>query len=74
MQQALPGLGIDMLRQSHEAAVRHGATDIGKPGARREYSGNYYAAFVHDPDGNNVEAVSTAPEPAGGNEVEPASS
>jgi len=41
----------------HAAAVRHGATDIGAPGVRPEYSGTYYAAFVLDPDGNNVEAV-----------------
>ena len=41
----------------HEAAVEHGGTDIGSPGVRPEYSGYYYAAFVLDPDGNNVEAV-----------------
>jgi catechol 2,3-dioxygenase-like lactoylglutathione lyase family enzyme len=41
----------------HDAAVRHGGTDIGPPGVRPEYSGHYYAAFVLDPDGNNVEAV-----------------
>jgi catechol 2,3-dioxygenase-like lactoylglutathione lyase family enzyme len=41
----------------HEGAVGHGGTDIGPPGVRPEYSGHYYAAFVLDPDGNNVEAV-----------------
>jgi catechol 2,3-dioxygenase-like lactoylglutathione lyase family enzyme len=41
----------------HDAAVGHGGTDIGPPGVRPEYSGHYYAAFVLDPDGNNVEAV-----------------
>jgi catechol 2,3-dioxygenase-like lactoylglutathione lyase family enzyme len=41
----------------HAAAVRQGAMDIGQPGLRPEYSGHYYAAFVLDPDGNNVEAV-----------------
>ena len=41
----------------HDAATRHGATDIGPPGVRPEYSGHYFAAFVLDPDGNNVEAV-----------------
>jgi catechol 2,3-dioxygenase-like lactoylglutathione lyase family enzyme len=41
----------------HDAAVRHGGTDNGTPGLRPEYSGRYYAAFVLDPDGNNVEAV-----------------
>lgn len=29
----------------------------GKPGIRADYSANYYAAFLIDPDGNNVEAV-----------------
>ena len=41
----------------HEAALHHGATDNGPPGVRPEYSGHYFAAFVLDPDGNNVEAV-----------------
>jgi len=48
----------------HEAAVRHGATDNGSPGVRPEYSGRYFAAFVLDPDGNNVEAVFHAPHSA----------
>ena len=41
----------------HAAAIRNGGTDNGGPGLRPEYSGRYYAAFVLDPDGNNVEAV-----------------
>jgi catechol 2,3-dioxygenase-like lactoylglutathione lyase family enzyme len=41
----------------HAAAVREGGIDNGAPGVRPEYSGTYYAAFVLDPDGNNVEAV-----------------
>jgi catechol 2,3-dioxygenase-like lactoylglutathione lyase family enzyme len=45
----------------HEAAVRYGGADIGPPGVRPEYSGYYYAAFVLDPDGNNVEAVHHTP-------------
>ena len=45
----------------HDAAVRHGGTDIGPPGVRPEYRGHYYAAFVLDPDGNNVEAVFHTP-------------
>lgn len=47
----------DSVMRWHEAAVEHGGTDIGPPGVRPEYSGHYYAAFVLDPDGNNVEAV-----------------
>jgi len=45
------------VRRWYDAAVRLGGTDIGPPGVRPEYSGYYYAAFVLDPDGNNVEAV-----------------
>ena len=47
----------DSVVRWHDAAVGHGGTDIGPPGVRPEYSGYYYAAFVLDPDGNNVEAV-----------------
>jgi predicted lactoylglutathione lyase len=39
----------------HAAALKAGGTENGAPGLRRE---NYYAAFVLDPDGNNIEAVS----------------
>ncbi len=48
---------VDAVRGWHAAAVEQGGTDIGLPGERPEYSGYYYAAFVLDPDGNNVEAV-----------------
>ena len=41
----------------HDAALRHCGTDNGQPGLRPAYSGHYFAAFVLDPDGNNVEAV-----------------
>ena len=34
-----------------------GGKDNGAPGYRKEYWEGYYAAFVHDADGNNVEAV-----------------
>lgn len=40
----------------HAAAIGAGGTDNGSPGPRK-YHANYYAAFVLDPDGNNVEAV-----------------
>ena len=42
----------------HAAAVAAGARDNGKPGLRPAYHPNYYAGFVIDPDGNNIEAVS----------------
>jgi catechol 2,3-dioxygenase-like lactoylglutathione lyase family enzyme len=44
----------------HAAAVKAGGTDNGPPGLRNTAEGypqGYYAAFVLDPDGNNVEAV-----------------
>jgi catechol 2,3-dioxygenase-like lactoylglutathione lyase family enzyme len=41
----------------YKAALGAGATDNGKPGLRTDYHANYYAAFVIDPDGNNLEAV-----------------
>lgn len=41
----------------YEAALAAGATDNGGPGIRPHYHPNYYAAFVHDPDGINIEAV-----------------
>jgi len=40
----------------HAAALAHGGTDNGAPG-ERPYHPGYYAAFVLDPDGNNIEAV-----------------
>jgi len=41
----------------HAAAVEAGGVDNGRPGLRPRYHSGYYAAFVLDPDGNNVEAV-----------------
>jgi catechol 2,3-dioxygenase-like lactoylglutathione lyase family enzyme len=41
----------------HSAALAAGGRDAGAPGLRPIYGPNYYAAFVHDPDGINVEAV-----------------
>ena len=41
----------------YQAALAAGGRDNGPPGIRAHYHPTYYAAFVHDPDGNNVEAV-----------------
>jgi len=41
----------------HEMALVHGGRDNGAPGIRERYHPNYYAAYVLDPDGNNIEAV-----------------
>ena len=45
----------------YTAAIAAGGTDNGPPGLREHYHPTYYGAFVHDPDGNNVEAVCHAP-------------
>ena len=45
-----------MVEAFHRAALAHGGQDNGAPGLR-EYHPGYYAAFVLDPDGNNIEAV-----------------
>ena len=44
----------------HAAGVKAGGKDNGAPGLRTDYSPKYYAAFLVDPDGNNVEAVCTS--------------
>jgi len=41
----------------HAAGLAQGGHDNGAPGLRLDYAPNYYAAFLIDPDGNNVEAV-----------------
>ena len=46
----------------HAAALAAGGTDNGAPGPRPDYGPTYYAAFVCDPDGSNIEAVCYAPE------------
>lgn len=45
----------------HKAALAAGGRDNGAPGPRPHYGPNYYAAFVHDFDGINVEAVYNKP-------------
>src|SRR5262245_46688746 len=41
----------------HAAALAAGGVDQGAPGLRPRYADNYYAAYVLDPDGHNIEAV-----------------
>ncbi|PTT90649.1 VOC family protein [Pelomonas sp. HMWF004] len=41
----------------YRAALAAGGQDNGPPGLRPKYHANYYAAFVIDPDGHNIEAV-----------------
>jgi catechol 2,3-dioxygenase-like lactoylglutathione lyase family enzyme len=46
----------------YEAAMAAGGKDNGAPGLRPHYHESYYASYVHDDDGNNVEAVCHRPE------------
>ncbi len=41
----------------HAAALAGGGTSDGAPGIRAQFHENYYAAFICDPDGNRIEAV-----------------
>ncbi len=59
-----PGVHVAFVAQDraavdrfHAAGLGAGGRDNGKPGLRADYSPTYYAAFLLDPDGNNVEAV-----------------
>nr|WP_279499413.1 hypothetical protein [Aeromonas veronii] len=45
-----------MVDRFYQAALANGGKDNGAPGERNYHRG-YYAAFVLDPDGNNIEAV-----------------
>lgn len=47
----------------YHAALAAGGKDHGPPGLRPHYHANYYAAFVLDPDGHNIEAVCHTPAP-----------
>jgi len=50
--------GVDAF---YAAAMSAGGTDNGAPGIRAHYHEHYYAAFVRDADGNNIEAVCQTP-------------
>lgn len=47
----------DTVDAFYKAALAAGATDNGAPGYRKEYAPGYYAAFVRDADGHNIEVV-----------------
>ncbi len=50
----------EAVERFHSAALSAGGKDNGKPG-ERPYHPGYYAAFIIDPDGNNIEAVFHGP-------------
>ena len=47
----------EQVDEFYKAAIAAGGTDNGAPGIRAHYAPNYYAAFVFDPDGHNVEVL-----------------
>jgi len=47
----------ETVRRFHQTAIENGGTDDGAPGIRAQYNANYYGAFVRDPFGNKIEAV-----------------
>jgi catechol 2,3-dioxygenase-like lactoylglutathione lyase family enzyme len=51
----------DEVDRFNERALAAGARDNGPPGIRSRYHPGYYAAFVLDPDGHNIEAVHHGP-------------
>ncbi|MEM7219534.1 MAG: VOC family protein [Pseudomonadota bacterium] len=59
---------VDTRRDVHDlyqTAIGAGGTDNGQPGLREQYHEHYYAAFVRDPDGHNLEFVCHKPPPVG---------
>ncbi len=54
---AFRALNRDVVDQFHTAALAAGAKDNGAPGIREHYHPNYYAAYVLDPEGHNIEVV-----------------
>jgi catechol 2,3-dioxygenase-like lactoylglutathione lyase family enzyme len=58
---AFRAAGRAQVRAFYEAAIAAGGKDNGAPGVRPHYHEHYYGAFVHDPDGHNVEAVCHEP-------------
>ena len=58
---AVVAIDRETVDKFHRAALAAGGKDNGAPGLRPHYHPNYYAAFVLDPDGHNIEAVCHAP-------------
>ena len=51
----------ETVERAHATALVAGGRDNGAPGPRSHYHPGYYAAFVSDPDGNNIEIVHHGP-------------
>lgn len=46
-----------VMKKFHDAGIENGFQCNGQSGLRKDYAPNDYAAFLFDPDGNNIEAV-----------------
>ena len=57
MHVAFRAMSEQQVQEFYRAAIEAGGTDNGPPGERPQYGPGYYAAFVLDPDGHNIEAV-----------------
>lgn len=55
----------DLVDAFHDAALAAGGASDGAPDFRPQHGDGYYAAFIRDPDGNRIEAVSFAADVAG---------
>jgi catechol 2,3-dioxygenase-like lactoylglutathione lyase family enzyme len=60
---ALVAHDADTVQKFHTAALAAGGEENGAPGYRKDYSPGYYAAFVRDLDGHNIEVVFHDPNP-----------
>jgi catechol 2,3-dioxygenase-like lactoylglutathione lyase family enzyme len=54
---ALRAPSPEMVDAFHAAALAAGGSSDGEPGPRPQHGEGYYAAFIRDPDGNRIEAV-----------------
>jgi catechol 2,3-dioxygenase-like lactoylglutathione lyase family enzyme len=54
---ALRASSRDMVDAFYAAALTHGGMSDGEPGLRPAHGEGYYSAFIRDPDGNRIEAV-----------------
>jgi catechol 2,3-dioxygenase-like lactoylglutathione lyase family enzyme len=61
---AFVALNKEAVEKFYAEGLASGGTDNGAPGYRTEYSPGYYAAFIKDPDGHNVEVVFHDPTPS----------
>ena len=62
---AHPGVRMLVVRAFHRAALAAGGRDHGAPALRPTHHPDYFAAFVYDPDGYNIEAVTHVPHDEG---------